>query len=141
MNKQLTMSFLTYKLAEVITYKKEFLEQMDRLVLWGEWVKKLHEGELGNKPYDLKLMLRIYVLQNLYNLTDMVVMNEIINSQAFSAFYCVDSSNQIPDGDTIGRFRNVLIAHHLQKELFADIIGWLQKKGLLQMKGTIVARW
>ena len=136
------MSFWTDELAEVRTHKKEFLEQMDRLVPWGEWVKKVqphyYKGERGNKPYDPELMLRIYVLQNLYNLADMAVMNEIIDSRAFSAFCQVDSSNQIPNGDTIGRFRNILIQHHLQEELFADIKKRLQDKGLLLMKGTIV---
>ena len=138
----MTMSFLTDELAEVRTNKKEFLEQMDRLVPWGEWVKKIqphyYKGERGNKPYDLELMLRIYVLQNLYNLADMAVMNEIIDSRAFSAFCGVDSSNQIPDGDTIGRFRNILIAHQLQQALFEDIRTRLREKGLLLMKGTIV---
>ena len=142
MDKQITMSFWTDELAEVRTHKKEFLEQMDRLVPWGEWVKKIqphyYKGERGNKPYDLELMLRIYVLQNLYNLADMAAMNEIIDSRAFSAFCRVDSSNQIPDGDTIGRFRNILIRHHLQEELFEDIRKRLQEKGLLLMKGTIV---
>ena len=130
MDKQMTMSFWTDELAEVRTNKKEFLEQMDRLVPWGEWVKKIlphyYKGERGNKPYDLELMLRIYVLQNLYNLADMAAMNEIIDSRAFSAFCRVDSSNQIPDGDTLGRFRNILIRMRLQE------------KGLLLMKGTIV---
>ena len=142
MNKQLTMSFWTDELAEVRTHKKEFLEQMDRLVPWGEWVKKIqphyYKGERGNKPYDLELMLRIYVLQNLYNLADMAVMNEIIDSRAFSAFCQVDSSNQIPDGDTIGQFRNILMQHHLQEELFANVRKRLQEKGVLLMKGTIV---
>ena len=41
MDKQLTMSFWTDELSEVKTHKKEFLEQMDRLVPWGEWVKKI----------------------------------------------------------------------------------------------------
>ena len=138
----MTMSFWTDELAEVRTHKKEFLTQMDRLVPWGEWVKKIkphyYKGERGNKPYDLELMLRIYVLQNLYNLADMAAMNEIIDSRAFSAFCRVDSSNQIPDGDTIGRFRNILIQHHLQEELFEDVKKRLQEKGLLLMKGTIV---
>ena len=142
MNKQITMSFWTDELAEVRTNKKEFLEQMDRLVPWGEWEKKIqpyyYKGERGNKPYDLGLMLRIYVLQNLYNLADMAAMNEIIDSRAFSAFCGVDSSNQIPDGDTIGRFRNILIKHQLQQELFEDVRKRLQEKGLLLMKGTIV---
>ena len=30
-----------------------------------------YKGERGNKPYDLELMLRIYLVQNLYNLSDM----------------------------------------------------------------------
>ena len=107
-----------------------------------EWVKKIqpqyYKGERGNKPYDLELMLRIFVLQNLYDLADKAVMNEIIDSRAFSSFCCVDSSNQIPDGDTIGRFRNILIQHHLQEELFVDVRKRLQEKGLLLMKETIV---
>ena len=41
MDKQMTMSFWTDELAEVRTHKKEFLTQMDRLVPWGEWVKKI----------------------------------------------------------------------------------------------------
>ena len=138
----MTMSFWTDELAEVRTHKKEFLTQMDQLVPWGEWVKKIqphyYKGERGNKPYDLELMLRIYVLQNLYNLADMAAMNEIIDSRAFSAFCGVDSSNQIPDGDTIGRFRNILNEHHMQEELFEDVRKRLQEKGLLLMKGTIV---
>ena len=53
-------------------------------------------------------MLRIYVLQHLYNLADDAARNEIIDSRAFSQFCGVDSSNQVPDGDTIGRFRHIL---------------------------------
>ena len=29
-----------------------------------------YKGERGNKPYDLELMLRLYLIQNLYNLAD-----------------------------------------------------------------------
>ena len=63
MDKQMTMSFWRDELAEVRTHKKEFLEQMDRLVPWGDWEAKIkphyYKGERGNKPYDLGLMLRI----------------------------------------------------------------------------------
>ena len=138
----MSLSFWTDELAEVRTNKKEFLEQMDRLVPWGAWVKMIqphyYKGERGNKPYDLELMLRIYVLQNLYNLADMAVMNEIIDSRAFSAFCQVESSNQIPDGDTIGRFRNILTENQLQQTIFEDVKARLKAKGLLLMKGTIV---
>ena len=112
------------------------------MVPWGEWVRKIepyyYKGERGNKPYDLELMLRIHILQNLYNLADMAVMTEVIDSRSFSRFCGVESSNQIPDGDTIGRFRNILTKNGLQEQLFADLVETLKKNGLILMKGTIV---
>ena len=138
----MSMSFVQDELAEVRTNKKAFLEQMDRLIPWGEWVKKIepyyYKGERGNKPYDLEVMLRIHILQNLYDLADMAVMTEVIDSRAFSRFCGVESSNQIPDGDTIGRFRNILTKNGLQEQLFTDMVKRLKENGLILKKGTIV---
>jgi IS5 family transposase len=96
-----------------------------------------YKGERGNKPYGIELMLRLYVLQNLYTLSDGTVA-EVIDSRAFSDFCGVDSSNQVPDGDTLGRFRNLLIRNGIQEKLFAQVAEMLEEKGLLLQKGTIV---
>ena len=142
MDKQKSMSFFTDALAEVKTHKKEFLEQMDQLIPWSEWVEVIkpcyYKGERGNKPYDLERMLRIYVLQMVYNVADMAVAAEGIDSRAFSEFCQVTSSNQVPNGDTIGRFRNILVKNHMQEKLFADVVSRLKARGLMLMKGTIV---
>jgi len=92
----------------------------------------------GNKPYELEKMLRLHVLQNLYNLSDEATAVEVVDSRAFSEFCGVDSSNQVPDGDTIGRFRNILVRNRLQEKLFAQVVDMLQQRGLLLRKGTIV---
>lgn len=97
-----------------------------------------YEGARGNKPYDLELMLRIHLLQNLYDLSDEGTRNEIIDSRAFSDFCEVESSNQIPDGDTIGRFRNLLIKNHIHEQFFALVVKTLTERGLILKKGTIV---
>ena len=142
MDKQMSMSFFTDELAEVKTHKKEFLGQMNQLIPWSEWVAMIrpcyYKGERGNKPYDLELMLRIYVLQMVYNVADMAVAAEVIDSRAFSEFCGVTSSNQVPNGDTIGRFRNILIQNRLQEKLLADIVSRLKARGLMLTKGTIV---
>ena len=142
MDKQISLSALNDELAQVRTKKKEFLEQMDRIIPWGEWIALIqpcyYEGERGNKPYKLELMLRLFILQNLYNLSDEVTVAEIIDSRAFSDFCGVDSSNQIPSGDTLGRFRNLLIQHGLQGQLFAQVVAMLMERGLILKKGTIV---
>ena len=142
MNKQISLSALTDELAQVRTKKKEFLEQIDRIIPWGEWIALIqpcyYKGERGNKPYDLELMLRIYMLQNLYDLSDEGTVAEVIDSRAFSDFCGVDSSNQVPNGDTLGRFRNLLIQHGLQEQLFAQVVTMLMERGLILKKGTIV---
>jgi Transposase and inactivated derivatives, IS5 family len=142
MKKQITLSGLTDELAQAKTRKKEFLEQMERIIPWEEWkgiIKPYYyAGERGNKPFELETMLRIHLLQELYDLADMAVMNEVIDSRAFSEFCGVDSSNQVPDGDTIGRFRALLVKHGLQKRLFTQVVMLLESKGLILKKGTIV---
>ena len=57
-------------------------------------------------------MLRICLVQNLYNLSDMVAAAEVVDSRAFSEFCGVELSNQVPDGDTLGRFRNLSLPCH-----------------------------
>lgn len=97
-----------------------------------------YKGERGNKPYDLERMLRIYLVQNLYNLSDMAAVAEVIDSRAFSDFCGVESSNQVPDGDTLGRFRNILMRNGIQQELFAQVVKLLMQRGLILKRGTIV---
>ena len=138
----MSLSALGDELAQVRTKKKEFLTQMNRIIPWGEWIALIrpcyYKGERGNKPYDLERMLRIYMIQNLYNLSDMATVAEVIDSRAFSDFCGVDSSNQVPDGDTLGRFRHILEENGIQQKLFAEVVQSLTEKGLILKKRTIV---
>ena len=47
---------------------------MECIIPWGDWLSLIksyyYEGERGDKPYDLDLMLRLYLLQNLYNFSN-----------------------------------------------------------------------
>lgn len=142
MDKQLSLSALSDELSQVRTKKREFLAEIDRIVPWEKWISIIkpyyYKGERGNKPYDLERMLRIYLVQNLYNLSDMATVAEVIDSRAFSDFCGVESSNQVPDGDTLGRFRNILLRNGIQQELFAQVVELLMQRGLILKRGTIV---
>ena len=142
MDRQMTLAEINDEFGAARTNKKEFLEKMDRIIPWEELEKLVqphyYKGERGNKPYPLELMLRIFILQNLYNLADMKVMNEVIDSRAFTAFCCINSPKEVPDGDTIGRFRNLLTEHDLQEKIFEEIVKLLTERGLILKKGTIV---
>ena len=142
MNRQMTLAEMNDEFGAARTNKKEFLNKMDSVIPWETFVKEIepyyYKGERGNKPYPLELMLRIYMLQNLYDLADMKVMYEILDSRAFTEFCCINSPDEVPDGDTIGRFRNLLNKHGLQQTIFETVVDLLLKRGLLLKKGTIV---
>ena len=142
MNRQMTLAEMNDEFGAARTNKKDFLDKMDSIIPWNTFVKEIepyyYKGERGNKPYPLELMLRIYMLQNLYDLADMKVMYEILDSRAFTEFCCINSPDEVPDGDTIGRFRNLLNKHGLQQTIFETVVDLLLKRGLLLKKGTIV---
>jgi IS5 family transposase len=142
MERQMTLAEINDELGAARTNKKEFLDKLESVIPWDNFIKIIqpsyYKGELGNKPYPLELMLRIFILQNVYNLADMAVMNEVIDSRAFSNFCGVNSPDEVPNGDTIGRFRNILTRNGLQEKIFAEVVKILVGKGLILKKGTIV---
>ena len=142
MNRQMTLAEMNDEFGAARTNKKEFLNKMDSVIPWETFVKEIepyyYKGERGNKPYPLELMLRIYMLQNLYDLADMKVIYEILDSRAFTEFCCINSPDEVPDGDTIGRFRNLLNKYGLQQAIFETVVELLLQRGLILKKGTIV---
>jgi len=142
MKAQTTMAQLQEELTAAATQKKAFLAQMERIIPWSEWEGMIqphyYKGERGKKPYPIDLMLRIHVLQNLYSLSDMAVCDQVIDSRAFSDFCGVSASREVPDGDTVGRFREILVRHGLQERFFAQVVELLEARGLILRKGTIV---
>lgn len=142
MERQMILAEINDELSAARTNKKDFLNKLDEIIPWEEFIKIIkpsyYKGEHGNKPYPLELMLRIYILQNVYNLADMAVMNEIIDSRAFSDFCGVNSPKEVPNGDTIGRFRNILTSNGLQEKIFEEVVKILAERKLILKKGTIV---
>ena len=54
MNKQITLSALCDELGQTSTRKKEFLQQIDRIMPWGEWIGIIephyYKGCAGTNP-------------------------------------------------------------------------------------------
>lgn len=109
----MTLAEINDELGAARTNKKEFLEKLETIIPWETFFELIqpscYKGELGNKPYPLELMLRIFILQNVYNLADMAVMNEVIDSRAFSNFCGINSPSEVPNGDTRCRFINFFL--------------------------------
>lgn len=122
MNKQISISIQNNELLQVRTD----LEQIGCIVSRGERITLIkpccYKEEHGNKPYDPELILMIYLIQNLYDPADKAAVSEVVDSRVFSEFCGAESSNQVPDSDTPGRFRNLLSKNGLQEKLFAQVV-------------------
>ena len=84
-------------------------------------------------------MLRIYCLQQWYNLSDPGAEEALYDIQSMRAFCNLElGRDPIPDETTILNFRHLLEAHELTKTVFEAVAEYLEARGALLRGGTIV---
>ena len=126
------------------TKRDEFLEAMEAIIPWEEWVAIVApyypDGKRGRPPRGIEIMLRMYLLQNWFTLSDEGVEDAIYDSYSFRCFMGIDFSGgtQVPDATTLCIFRKLLHDNGITKMLFDSIKGFLDKHGKLMHGGTIV---
>ncbi len=122
--------------------KQKFLEEMDKCLPWGTFLsicrKHYQESDRGRPKTDLLLLLKIYFLQQWYNLGDPTVEAEIHDSIAFRSFLSIDLIEDVPDETVICRFRHFLESHKIQEKFFKRTTKILKEKGHILRRGTIV---
>lgn len=93
----------------------------------------------GRAPIGLERMLRMYIAQQCFGLSDEGVEDAICDSQAIRGFVGIDLSHESsPDATTLLKFRRLLEQHNLTKCIFNEINAHLASKGLTMREGTIV---
>jgi IS5 family transposase len=93
----------------------------------------------GCPPIGLARMLRMYVAQQCFGLSDEGIEDAIYDSQAIRAFVGVDLNREsAPDATTLLKFRHLLEAKGLTQKVFEAINACLVAKGLVMREGTIV---
>jgi IS5 family transposase len=84
-------------------------------------------------------MLRLYVVQQCFSLSDEGIEDAVYDSQSIRRFAGVDLAREnAPDATTVLHFRHLLEAHGLTETIFTKINAHLAEKGLLLKEGTIV---
>ena len=82
--KQESFSDMEYSCRKKKTKREEFLEIMDEIIPWDEWVGIIRPyyptGERGRPPIEIEIMLRMYLLQCWFNLSDEGVEDAIYDS-------------------------------------------------------------
>ena len=117
------------------TRKREFLDEMNRVVPWAELVALVSpfapDGKKGRPPFSVATMLRIHFMQQWFGLSDQVPL--------YREFAGLDNwTTRLPDESTILRFRHLLEKHKLAAQMLLLINDMLRDKGLMLRAGTVV---
>jgi IS5 family transposase len=143
--KQIAMSMTGYFDKGKKTRRERFLAEMEHVVPWARLCGLIEphypKGSAagGRPPLPLERMLRIYCLQQWYDLSDPGAEEALYDSITMRRFAGVRTdADVIPDETSILNFRRLLEKHRLTERLFAEVNAHLAERGLFVGKGTIV---
>src|SRR5436190_716747 len=139
---QLSFASLDFAAKKKRTKRDVFLSQMGVVVPWAklEALIEPHYPKMGpqggRRPFPLPSMLRIYCLQQWYNLSDPGAEEALYDIQSMRAFAGLElGRDSIPDETTILNFRHLLERHDLTKAIFEAVAEHLAAKGELLRGG------
>ena len=140
---QITLTDLEYSNRKKKTKREEFLDSMDEIIPWSYWVALIRpyyfNNKRGRKPIGIEPMLRMYLMQIWFSLSDEGIEDSIYDSYAMRTFMHIDfNEQQVPDATTLLKFRHLLEKNKIGEKIFADVNKRLDEAGLIMHGGTIV---
>jgi transposase, IS5 family len=143
MSEQRTLASQSWMSKKKVTRRERFLAEMDTVIPWATLTALIAPhyptAGRGRRPLPLETMLRVYFLQQWFDLSDPAAEDALYDSEAMRQFARVElGDDTVPDESTILRFRHLLEQHQLTAEIFAAVRTLLETRGLLLKQGTIV---
>lgn len=93
---------------------------------------------LGRSSKDPEMMLKILVLEYLYKLSDVQVVNRIKTDVAFRWFLKLSIDDTVPDDTTISHFRVKRLGEEDFEEFFNEIVRQCIEKDLIKTKRYMI---
>jgi IS5 family transposase len=143
MEKQQTFASVAWTPKGKVTRRERFLAEMDAVIPWTALLRLIEpyypKAGNGRQPLGLEKMLRIYFVQQWFNLSDPQAEDSLYDSESMRRFVRVElGEDVVPDETTILRFRHLLEKHTLTEKLFDLVKELLSAQRLLLKSGTIV---
>jgi IS5 family transposase len=139
----MTLATAGFAIKSKVTRRAQFLAEMDKVVPWSRLIAVIEPhypvAEQGRPRPPLQRMLRIYFMQQWFNLSDPAMEDALYDSEAMRRFAAIDpGADVVPDESTILRFRHLLEQHKLTERIFQEVRQLLEERKLLLKSGTIV---
>jgi IS5 family transposase len=133
-------SFFGGMIYERIVPKEHFLRRLSGVVdlnFVNEACKGLYSQDNGRPCWEPVIIFKMLLLQYLYNLSDVMIENEVQDRLSFKWFLGIEADAKPPDATTLVRFRERLGADKFA-ELFNKIVDIARGRGLVSDKLHIV---
>src|SRR5437870_12050901 len=133
--KQRTLAMMTgFEQYTRKTRRAIFLEEMEQVVPWRELCALVEphypKPGKGRRPVGVERMLRIYFLQQWFNLSDPAVEEALYDSVGMRQFVGIDlGCEPVPDETTVCKFRHLLEEHQLGEQILGQVSLHLQAQG------------
>jgi len=145
-SKQSNFTDIEYGNRRRVSRREQFLATMDVTIPWARWVGLIEPhyyaeraGKRGRKAKPVETMLRMYLLQVWFSLSDEGVEDTIYDSYAMRRFMGLDFGvEQVPDATTLLHFRHLLEEHKLGERLLAAQSEIFEGEGWIMRGGSIV---
>jgi IS5 family transposase len=92
----------------------------------------------GRPPFPTELMVRVLLLQQLFNLSDEQMEFQLLDRLSFQRFVGLRASSQIPDRTTIWTFKERLIQAGASESIFDAVNKQLSKHGYIARGGQMI---
>jgi IS5 family transposase len=100
--------------------------------------EKDRKSKAGAKPFDVVLMFKVLVLQQLHNLSDDKIEYQIRDRFSFMRFLGLQLEDRVPDAKTVWLFRERLKGLNLVDALFARFHRQLAEEGYVARAGQMI---
>lgn len=92
----------------------------------------------GRPPFPTELMVRVLLIQQLFNLSDEQMEFQLLDRLSFQRFVGLRASSQIPDRTTIWTFKERLIMAGASESIFDAVNAQLSKHGYIARGGQMI---
>jgi IS5 family transposase len=125
------------------TRKREFLDEMRRVVPWSRLIALIEphypKGKTGRPPFPIATMLQIHFMQQWFGLSDPAMEEALYDVPLYREFAGLDEGmTRLPDESTILRFRHLLETHGLAAQMLTLVNEILSERGLMLKTGSAV---
>ncbi len=103
-----------------------------------ELLAEKYNRSFGRPAWKPETMIRIGILQKMYNLSDEAVIDEIAVNRACEYFCHLSPLEELPHPSTLCKFRKMRLDENIMDDIMTEIVRQMLEKGIIKKESGIV---